>query len=181
MFCFWSNAPVCRRVVRCVRAAHGELPQHEKVNNDEFSVCPCILRSLVYPAKSLESKGPHLQYCEQSSLTDRGIDHMMLHIKSFLSDRNKCRTITLVNWFYSLSSILCLCVCVFFVGVFFFGFLQCALLAADMSGINDLYFHKQTCSVLSAVKHKEGCCLLFIQFIVEPQHRSVMNVHFAAN
>lgn len=105
-----------------MRAAHGELPQHEKVNNDEFSVCPCILRSLVYPAKSLESKGPHLQYCEQSSLTDRGIDHMMLHIKSFLSDRNKCRTITLVNWFYSLSSILCLCVCVFFVGFFFFWF-----------------------------------------------------------
>lgn len=65
------------------------------------------------------------------------------------------------------------CVCVLF-------FLQCALLAADMSGINDLYFHKQTCSVLSAVKHKEGWCLLFIQFIAEPQHRSVMNVHFAA-
>lgn len=72
------------------------------------------------------------------------------------------------------------CVRVFCWG-FFFGFLQCALLAADMSGINDLYFHKQTCSVLSAVKHKEGCCLLFIQFIAEPQHRSVMNVHFAAN
>lgn len=73
------------------------------------------------------------------------------------------------------------CVRVFCWVFFFFGFLQCALLAADMSGINDLYFHKQTCSVLSAVKHKEGCCLLFIQFIVEPQHRSVMNVHFAAN